>query len=608
MRDAHQSLLATRMRTHDIAAVARAYATGLPQLLSLECWGGATFDVAMRFLTEDPWERLARIREGAQNLLLQMLLRGANGVGYASYPDNVVRFFVQEAAGAGIDLFRVFDSLNWVENMRLAIDAVRESGKLCEAAICYTGDILDPARTKYDLRYYVNLARQLEDAGAHVLGIKDMAGLCKPEAAGRLVRALREEVGIPVHFHTHDTSGISAASVLAAAEAGVDAADAAMDPVSGLTSQPNLGSIVEALRHTERDTGLAREPLEDAAAYWEVVRGYYVGFESDIRAGASEVYEHEMPGGQYTNLRQQARALGIGDRWREVARAYAEVNDMLGDIVKVTPTSKVVGDLAVSMVTNDLSADEVLDPEHEVSFPESVVSYFRGDLGQPPGGFPEKLQRKVLRGGDHLKVRPGEVLEPVDFDAVREAVQEQVERELSDQELASYLMYPNVFVDFAEFQRRFGDVSVLPTPTFFWGLPQDEELVVHLEPGKTLFVRLLALGDHDSEGYRSIYFELNGQPREVVVTDRSLEASLHQHPKADPDDPDHVAAPMPGKVSNVAVKKGQSVKSGERLLSIEAMKMENTITAHRDGVVTSLGFAAGDVVESGAVLARIDDA
>ncbi len=602
-RDAHQSLVATRVRTYDLLRIAPMYARQMHGLLSLECWGGATFDVAMRFLKEDPWNRLAALRERVPNILLQMLLRSSNAVGYTNYPDNVVRYFVAQAAEGGVDLFRVFDSLNWVENMRVAMDAVLESGALCEAAICYTGDILDPAKSKYDLAYYVSLARELEAAGAHILGIKDMAGLCKPEAARRLVRALREEVGIPIHFHTHDTSGISAASVLAAAEAGVDAADAAMDPVSGLTSQPNLGAIVEALRNTERDTGIAREPLDDAAAYWEVVRTYYAGFESDIRAGASEVYEHEMPGGQYTNLRQQARGLGIEGRWREVAQTYAEVNEMLGDIVKVTPTSKVVGDLAVFMVTNDLTSEEILDPEQDISFPESVVSYFHGDLGQPPGGFPEALQRKVLKDGDHLEVRPGDELAPADFDAVREEAQEKVGRAVSDPELASYLMYPTVFVEFADFQRRFGDVSVLSTPAFFWGLSQDEELAVELERGgRTLYIRFLALGDHDSDGYRSIYFELNGQPREVKVRDESMEAKGAAPRKADAEEPGEVAAPVPGIVVSLSVAEGEEVAKGDLLLSVEAMKMELAVSAEIDGVVDEVVAAAGTQVEAGDLL------
>ncbi|MEA2355408.1 MAG: pyruvate carboxylase, partial [Solirubrobacteraceae bacterium] len=544
-RDAHQSLLATRVRTHDLLGIAPMYARELDGLLSLECWGGATFDVAMRFLKEDPWKRLAGIRERVPNILLQMLLRSSNAVGYTNYPDNVVRFFVGEAAAAGVDLFRVFDSLNWVENMRVAMDAVLESGALCEAAICYTGDILDPGRSKYDLGYYVGIARELEAAGAHVLGIKDMAGLCKPEAARRLVRALRDEVGIPIHFHTHDTSGASAASVLAAAEAGVDAADAAIDPMSGLTSQPNLGAIVEALRYTDRDTGLRREALAEAAHYWETVRTYYAGFESPMRAGASEVYVHEMPGGQYTNLRQQAKALGIEGRWPEVAGAYAEANKLLGDIVKVTPTSKAVGDLAVLMVTNDLSADDVVDPGREIAFPESIVEFFHGDVGQPAGGFPEELQRKVLKGRAPLEVRPGQALPPVDLDETRAELEGRIGRPATDQDLASYLMYPEVFVEFAEFQALYGDVSVLPTPVFFWGLRHDEELTVEIERGIDLIVRFFAVGEPDSEGRRSIYFELNGQPRNVKVRDRSL-APPPARREADPTDPGHVAAPMRG--------------------------------------------------------------
>ncbi|MGI9080984.1 MAG: biotin/lipoyl-containing protein, partial [Thermoleophilaceae bacterium] len=452
-------------------------------------------------------------------------------------------------------------------------------------------------RSKYDLGYYVDLARELEAAGAHVLGIKDMAGLLKPEAARRLVRALREEVGIPIHFHTHDTSGASAASVLAAAEAGVDAADAAMDPMSGLTSQPNLGAIVEALRHTERDTGLPREPLDQAAIYWEAVRTYYAGFESPMRAGASEVYEHEMPGGQYTNLRQQAKALGIEERWPEVARAYAAVNEMLGDIVKVTPTSKAVGDLAVLMVTSDLSVEDVLDPAKEIAFPESIVEYFHGDLGQPPGGFPEELQRKVLKDREPLRERPGKSLEPVDLEETREELEGKVDRAISDEELVSYLMYPEVFVEFAGFQSQYGDVSVLPTPVFFWGVHQDEELALEIEHGVVLIVRFLAVGDPDSEGLCSIFFELNGQPREVKVRDRSL-APPPERREADPDDAGHVAAPMRGVVVSLAVAKGQRVEKGDRLASIEAMKMETAVFAETDGVVEEVVAAVGTNVHA----------
>ena len=597
-RDAHQSLLATRFRTHDLVAPAAYYARNLAGLFSLEAWGGATFDVAMRFLREDPWDRLSQLRVAAPNILIQMLLRSSNAVGYTNYPDNVVRYFVAQAAEGGIDLFRVFDSLNWVENMRVAMDAVLESGALLEASICYTGDLTDPSRTKYDLDYYLRMAKELEGAGAHILGIKDMAGLCKPDAARTLVTALRDAVGIPVHFHTHDTSGIAAASVLAAADAGVDAADVAMDPMSGLTSQPNLGGIVEALRGTPRDTGIGRESLARAAGYWESVRAAYAGFESDMRAGASEVYEHEMPGGQYTNLRQQARALGIDTRWREVARAYADVNRMFGDIVKVTPTSKVVGDLAVFMVTNDLSAEQILDPDKDIAFPDSVVEYFHGDLGQPYGGFPEALQAKVLKGEPPLQVRPGQVLDPIDLDEARAEAERKVRRHISERELASYLMYPRVFVEFAEHQRLHGDVSVLPTPVFFFGLKRDDELFVDIERGKTLVIRFLAEGEADDEGKRTIFFELNGQPREVKVIDRSLAPTGPGRRMADEGDSGHVAAPMPGLVVAVSAHVGDRVERGQRLLSIEAMKMETGVFAERGGVVEEVLVAAGAQVDT----------
>ncbi len=606
-RDAHQSLLATRFRTHDLLGPAPYYARHLSGLFSLEAWGGATFDVAMRFLKEDPWDRLARLRAAVPNVLIQMLLRASNAVGYTNYPDNVVRYFVQQAAEGGVDLFRVFDSLNWVPNMRVAMDAVLESGGLLEGAICYTGDLTDPARTKYDLAYYTGMAKELEAAGAHILGIKDMAGLCKPEAATLLVSALRAEVGIPIHFHTHDTSGISAASVLAAAAAGVDAVDAAMDPMSGLTSQPNLGSIVEALRGGDRDTGLEREPLARVAGYWESVRAAYAGFESDMRAGAAEVYEHEMPGGQYTNLRQQARALGIESRWREVAGTYAAVNRMFGDIVKVTPTSKVVGDLAVYMVTNDLTPDDVMDPDKEIAFPDSVVEFFHGDLGQPYGGFPEALQRKVLKGADPLTVRPGEVLDPVDLDEARADAEKAAKRRVSDRELAGYLMYPKVFTEFAEHGRTYGDVSVLPTPVFLWGLRRDDELFVDIERGKTLVIRFLAVGEPDDEGRRTIFFELNGQPREVKVTDRALAPAGGGRRMADESDPGHVAAPMPGLVVAVLAHEGDTVERGDRLFSIEAMKMETGVFAERDGVVTEVLAGAGTQVETKQLLMVVGD-
>ncbi len=598
MRDAHQSLFATRMRSRDMWAIAPHYAGTLPGLFSMECWGGATFDVAMRFLKEDPWERLEALRERVPNILFQMLLRASNAVGYTNYPDNVVRYFVQQAAAKGIDLFRVFDSLNNVENMRVAMDAVIETGMLCEGTLCYTGDLTDPARPKYDLKYYVNLAKQLEAAGAHILAIKDMAGVCKPAAARLLVKTLREEVGLPIHFHTHDTSGIAAASVLAAVEAGVDAVDAAMDSMSGLTSQPNLGAIVAALTGSERDPQLPRDALRGISHYWEAVRAQYGAFESDIRAGTADVYRHAMPGGQYTNLREQARSLGLDHHWPQVAEAYAQVNEMFGDIVKVTPTSKVVGDMALFMVTSGLSPADVLDPERDIAFPESVVQLFHGDLGFPPDGFPEALSKKVLGNAKPLTGRPGDHLPPADLDAERAKAAAAVGREISDSELASYLMYPKVFIDYAKHRSTFGNVSVFPTPVFFYGLKEEDEVMIDIDKGKSLIVRYLALSEPDDLGERRVFFELNGQPRLVKVAQKGLEARVKAHAKAEDGNASHIAAPMPGMLTTVCVQVGQKVKKGDALVSIEAMKMETVIRAERDCVVKEVALGPNTPVEA----------
>ena len=599
MRDGHQSLLATRMRTHDIVRIADAYASGLPQLFSLECWGGATFDVAMRFLTESPWERLRLIREKAPNILLQMLLRGSNGVGYTNYPDNVVKFFVAQAAENGVDLFRVFDCLNWVENMRVSMDAVQEANKLCEGVLCYTGDMLDSARPKYDLKYYVGLAKELEAAGAHILGIKDMAGLLKPEAARILVKALKEEVSLPIHFHTHDTSGISAASVLAAVEAGADAVDAAMDALSGLTSQPCLGSIVEALRGGARDTGLDPQTIREISFYWEAVRSQYRAFESDLRSGASEVYLHEMPGGQFTNLKEQARSLGLETRWHEVAHAYADANMMFGDIVKVTPSSKVVGDMALMMVSQGLTVADVEDPDKDVAFPDSAVKMLHGDLGQPPGGWPKKIQDKVLKGEKPITVRPGSLLAEADLDAERAKAAEAAGRDLSDADLAAYLMYPKVFTDFEKAQQQYGPTSVLPTPVYFYGLEAGDEILVDLEPGKTLVVRCQAFGETNEKGEQKVFFELNGQPRIIKVPDRAHGAAGGAAMrKAEDGNEAHVGAPMPGVISTVAVKPGQQVSAGDVLLSIEAMKMETALHAERDGTIGEVLVSPGSQIDA----------
>jgi pyruvate carboxylase len=599
LRDAHQSLLATRLRTFDMVAIAPYYASLLPELFSLECWGGATFDVALRFLREDPWERLAALRERVPNLLLQMLLRGANGVGYTNYPDNVVRFFIARAAAAGVDLFRIFDSLNLVENMRVSIDAVRAAGKLCEAAICYSGNLSDPREHKYTLDYYLALARQLKDAGTHVLGIKDMAGLVRPRAAFTLVKALKEETGLPVHFHTHDTSGIGAASVLAAIEAGADAVDGAIDAMSGLTSQPNLGSLVEALRFGPRDSGIDPEKLRSISAYWEQVRRYYAAFESDIRAGGSEVYVHGMPGGQYTNLREQARALGIDEtRWPEVARAYADVNALLGDIIKVTPTSKAVGDLALLMVTNGLTREQLIDPDKEVPFPESVVQLLRGELGSPYGGFPEALQRKALKGAQPLTSRAGAALAPVDLAGERASLQQRLPRPVTDEDLASHLMYPRVWAHYARERAQYGDSSVLPTPVFFYGLEAGQEISIDLERGKTLIVRYVAMSEPHEDGTRTVFFELNGQPRSVRIQDKHLVGERPPPRKVEAGNARHVGAPMPGVVAVISATPGARVARGDVLLTLEAMKMETVVRAEAAGEVAEVLVRPGQAVEA----------
>ncbi|MCP4074388.1 MAG: pyruvate carboxylase [Hyphomicrobiales bacterium] len=599
MRDGHQSLLATRMRTHDIVTIAKAYSTGLPELFSLECWGGATFDVAMRFLTEDPWERLDRIRENAPNILLQMLLRGANGVGYKNYPDNVVRQFIEQAAKGGVDIFRVFDCLNWVDNMRVAMDAVNESGKICEGTICYTGDVLDERRSKYDLKYYVRILKELESAGAQIIALKDMAGLLKPESARVLFKTLREETDLPLHFHTHDTSGISAASALVAAGCGVDIIDAAMDAFSGNTSQPCLGSIVEALRGSPVDTGLDPQAIRKISFYWEAVRYHYAAFESDLKGPASEVYLHEMPGGQFTNLKEQARSLGLESRWHEVAQTYSDVNRLFGDIIKVTPSSKVVGDMALLLVSQDMGVADIQSGAREISFPESVVSMMRGDLGQPEGGWPKEIQSAVLKGEEPYVVPPGSLLDAADLEAERATISEMLGEPVNDQELASYLMYPKVFSEYARIREIYGPTSVLPTPIYFYGMEPGEEVLVDLERGKTMIIRCLAIAEADDKGMVTVYFELNGQPRRAKVPDRSHGASGGgQRRKAEIGDENQVGAPMPGVISTVAVSAGQAISAGDVLVSIEAMKMETAIHAERDGEIGEILVSTGDQIDA----------
>jgi pyruvate carboxylase len=610
MRDAHQSLLATRVRTYDLLAVAEAVAHLAPQLFSLEMWGGATFDTCMRFLQEDPWQRLVDLRARIPNILFQMLMRGNNAVGYTHYADNVIREFVRTSATHGIDVFRIFDSLNNTSGMRVAMEAVREdTNAICEAAICYTGDLLDPGRPKYGPDYYIRLARELVGMGTHVLGIKDMAGVCKPYAAKRLVEILRNEVNVPIHFHTHDTSGLSGASVLMAADAGVDAADGALAAMSGMTSQPCLNSMVAALRHTPRDTGMDPTALDALSRYWADVRELYYPFEEGLKAPASDVYRHEMPGGQYTNLRQQASNLGLGDRWSEIADAYAAANQLFGDIVKVTPSSKVVGDMALFMVANNLTADQVLNSSMPLAFPRSVVEMIEGRIGVPPDGWPEPLQKRILASAG-LEWTPGlSDIRPPDIDpaATAEKLAPEIQRHPTPEEVLSYVLYPQVFTDFAQHVQEYDNTSVLPTTTFFYGMQAGEEISVEIERGKTLIIRYLTTSDVHEDGTRTVFFELNGQPRAVAVRDESAGKVAPERRKADPAERGHVAAPMPGKVSRVNVTQGQRVKEGDALLSIEAMKMETTVYSPRAGVVGEVLADAGATVETKDLLVTIDE-
>ena len=607
MRDGHQSLLATRMRSIDMINAAPSYAAKMSGLFSVECWGGATFDVAYRFLQECPWQRLRDIRAAMPNIMTQMLLRASNAVGYTNYPDNVVQAFVARAALSGVDVFRVFDSLNWVENMRVAMDAVIAADKVCEGTICYTGDMLDPARAKYDLKYYVGMAKELEAAGAHVLGLKDMAGLLKAPAARILVKTLKDEIGLPIHFHTHDTSGAAIATVLAAADAGVDAVDAAMDAFSGNTSQPTLGSIVEALRNTDRDTGLDIGAIREISNYWEQVRAHYAAFESGLQAPASEVYLHEMPGGQFTNLKAQARSLGLEERWHEVAQTYADVNQMFGDIVKVTPSSKVVGDMALMMVSQNLSRAQVEDPAIDVAFPDSVIDMMMGNLGQPPGGWPPAIQAKILKGAAPMTDRPGRALPAVDLEAVRAQISTDMgAKTVDDEDLLGYLMYPKVVLDYMGRHKTYGPVRTLPTRTFFYGMTQGEEISVEIDPGKTLEVRLQALGETTDEGEVRVFFELNGQPRTIRVPNRKAAATTAKRPKAEAGNAKHIGAPMPGVVATVAASAGKPVHMGDLLLTIEAMKMETGIHADRDGVIKAVHVHAGAQIDAKDLLVELE--
>ncbi len=603
MRDAHQSLLATRMRTADMLKVAEGYAKNHPEVFSMEVWGGATFDVCLRFLHENPWERLALLRKAMPNLLLQMLIRGSNGVGYTAYPDNLIEKFVEESWNTGVDVFRIFDSLNWMKSIAPCIEYVRKNtGGLAEGSLCYTGDILNPSKTKYDLKYYLQLAKDIENAGAHILGVKDMAGLLKPDAAFELITALKSEINIPIHLHTHDTSSVQSATYLKAVEAGVDVIDVALGGLSGLTSQPNFNSVVEMLRFQKRENPMDTEKLAEYSNYWETVRNYYYTFESGLKSGTGEVYDHEIPGGQYSNLKGQAIALGLEDRFTQVTKMYAKVNAMFGDIIKVTPSSKVVGDMAQYMVSNDLTVEDVMEKGEDISFPESVKSFFRGDLGQPVGGFPKKLQKIVLKDEKPYTDRPNAHLDPIDFEkefrAFKRKFKKGMGRELEMTDFLSYKLYPKVFTEAYNNHVIFGNVVNIPTKNFFYGMDVGEEIMVELDRGKNVLISLMLVGEPDEAGNVSIFFKINGQLRNVMIKDRSVKVENIQNVKADADDPKQVGAPLQGLLSTVLVKKGQEVKRNQPLFIIEAMKMETTVTANAEGTVDKVQLEGGSLVNA----------
>jgi len=601
-RDAHQSLLATRFRTYDLLAIADYYARACPDLFSLEMWGGATFDSSLRFLREDPWSRLALLRERIPNLLFQMLVRGSSAVGYSNYPDNVVQGFVKEAARSGIDIFRIFDCLNWLPGLEPAIEAVLETGAICEASICYTGDIHDTTRAKYNLKYYVTMAKALVKRGTHILGIKDMAGLCKPYAAAKLVKALRDEVGVPIHFHTHDTSGAQASSIIKATEAGVDIADMAVSSLSGNTSQPNMNSVVAALRDNQRDTTLDLKALNNISDYFDEVRKFYYPFESDMKAGTAEVYEHEMPGGQYTNLQQQAQSLGLENKWDEIKTQYRAVNFLFGDIVKVTPSSKIVGDMALFLVGNGLKAEDVVEKGKHLSFPESVIQFFEGHIGFPPGGFDPELQRVILKNRKPLKKRAGALMAPVDFEGLREQLIRKFGPQIAHRDALSSALFGKVFDDFAAHCAKYGDVAPIPTKNFFFGMEVDEEQFIEIEPGKTLIVKLISVAEPAKDGTRKLNFEINGSPREVIVRDREVGGTVKERRKAEAGNLHHLGAAMPGVVADLKVSKGSEVKAGDVLLVLEAMKMQVNVTAPGTFVVGEVPVAKGDMVDVGDLL------
>lgn len=606
-RDAHQSLLATRVRTKDMLNIASKTAEVFKDSFSLEMWGGATFDVAYNFLKENPWERLEKLRKAIPNVLFQMLLRASNAVGYKNYPDNVIQKFVDESAKAGVDVFRIFDSLNWVDQMKVANEAVQKAGKISEGTICYTGDILNPERSNvFTLDYYVKLAKELEREGFHILAIKDMAGLLKPRAAYELVGELKAAVNLPIHLHTHDTSGNGLLIYKQAIDAGVDIIDTAIASMSGLTSQPSVNSLYYALDGFKRNMRTDIQGLEELSHYWSTVRPYYVDFESDIKSPNTEIYQHEMPGGQYSNLSQQAKSLGLGERFNEVKDMYRRVNFLFGDIVKVTPSSKVVGDMALYMVQNDLDEQSIIEQGYKLDFPESVVSYFKGEIGQPVNGFNKQLQDIILKGQQPLTERPGEYLKPVDFDEIREQLQDKNYGEVTEQDIISYVLYPKVFDQFIQTRQQYGNLSLLDTPTFFFGMRNGETVEIEIENGKRLIIKLETISEADENGNRTIYYVMNGQARRITIKDENIKTNANVKPKADKTNPNHIGAQMPGSVTEVKVSVGDEVKVNQPLLITEAMKMETTIQAPFNGVIKKVTVGNGDAIATGDLLIEIE--
>lgn len=610
MRDAQQSLMATRVRSKDMINIAEATAAYAGDLFSLEMWGGATFDTAYRFLKEDPWVRLEELRKRIPNIMFQMLIRGANGVGYKNYPDNVIREFIKESAKSGIDIFRIFDSLNWLKGIEVALDETLKCGKIAEVALCYTGDILDETRDKYSLKYYVDKAKEIEKMGAHILAIKDMSALLKPYAAKKLITALKNEISIPIQLHTHDTTGNGVATVLMAADAGVDIIDTAFNNMSGLTSQPALNSVVAALKNTDRDTGIELNKIQKIDDYWGAVRQVYSEFESDLKTGSAEIYRYEIPGGQYSNLKPQVESFGIGHKFNKVKHMYKKVNEMVGDIIKVTPSSKMVGDMAIFMVQNDLTPENICEKAKNMAFPDSVVSYFKGMMGQPEGGFPKELQKVVLKGEEPITVRPGELLPPEDFEKDREHLKEKFKYEPTNKDLLSYALYPDVFEDYLKFVDEYGDVSRMGSDVFFHGLAEGETCEIEVEEGRTLIVQLVEIGRHDEEGNRNLVFEVNGNRREIKIKDKTrrdtgISTKADSTVMADPENKNEVGSSIPGNINKVLVNEGDEVKEGQSLIIIEAMKMETNIVAPVSGVIEFIAVKEGQQVKTGELLMKI---